>query len=265
MIITGVIVSLLLTTIVFANDFLSSRIAENEFSSNQQFMLAAGLQIDDIAWTIGRTQTIRFSSKYGNVMFQSSALSYSLEVNSSSGWETVLPDVTTGMIMFNMPISEYNLGNNYFDRIYPSLDGSFLQQGPSASVSHVFAVEKLPMPDGNFTRVAAVSSIRYSDSTIVGPQQSTSTVYYKFYLPALEQSSENPQRSQSITMTGSEITKVIRRDVNQVRITVAFPSGSSGFDSSFFRFDNVQETVNLPAGAVVEFYIGKVILSFGQV
>jgi hypothetical protein len=121
------------------------------------------------------------------------------------------------------------------------------------------------MPDGNYTRVSAVSSIRVTNSTIVGPQQSTSTVYYKFYLPALEQSSENPQRSQSITMTGGPVIKVIRRDINQVRITVAFPSSSSGFDSSFFRFDNVQETMALPSGTVVEFYIGRVIVSFGQV
>jgi hypothetical protein len=255
---------MILVAMSFANNFLDVRMAENEFSANKQFMLTTGLQIDDIAWTIGRTQTVRFSSKYGNVKFQSAALSYSFEVNTTLGWEVLFTNVT-GMIMFNIPVSTYSVGNNYFERISPSSNGSFLQQGPSAPVSHVFCVEKLPMNEGNYTRIVVVPSIRMLNSTIAGPQQNA-TNYVKFYLPTLVPSSTNPYLSQSITMSGNDITKVIKSGVNKVRINVTFPNdGSLGFNSGFFNFDHISETKILPANSVVELYIGKVLVSLGQV
>lgn len=262
---TSAVVVMILVAMVYANTFLNSRIAENEFSANKQFMLTTGLQIDDIAWIIGRTQTVRYSSNYGNIKFQTAALSYSFEVNAGAGWETVFTNVT-GMIMFNMPVSTYSVGNNYFERISPSSSGSFLQQGPSAPVSHVFCVEKLPMAEGNYTRIVVVPSIRMLNSTITGPQQPTSTNYFKFYLPTLVPGT-HLYRSQSITMTGSDITKIVKSGVNQVRINVTFPNeGSLGFDSAFFNFANTTVTIsNMPANSVVEFYIGKVIVSLGQV
>jgi hypothetical protein len=170
-----------------------------------------------------------------------------------------------------MPVSTYSFGNNYFERISPSSNGSFLQQGPSAPVSHVFCVEKLPMAEGNYTRIVVVPSIRILNSTIVGPQQNA-TNYFKFYLPTLNRGA-SPYLSQSITLTGSSVTKIVRSGVNQVRINVTFPNGdpSSGFDSSFFNFDSTTITLNsntvprITANSVVEFYIGKVIVSLGQV
>ena len=270
MIITSVIVVLLLITIVFANDFLGGRIAENEFTANTQFMLATSLQVDDIAWTPGRTQTIRYTSNYGHVKFQPMALSYSFEVNRTGSWETVSTNVT-GMVMYNMPISEYNLGNNYFERVYPSSSGSLLQQGPSAPVGHVLCIEKLNTTEGNFLRVVSVPSIRVLNSTITS--QSSTTNYYKFYLPILESASTNLFRSQSVTMTGSDVTKISIDGAEQVRITVTFPSEDLGYDESFFRFRDEPPyqtpyensvVMDLPPGSVVEFYVGKVIVSLGQ-
>jgi hypothetical protein len=270
--VTSAVVVMILVAMTYANYFLDVRMAANEFSTNKQFMLTTGLQIDDIAWTIGRTQTVRYSSKFGNVKFQPSALQYSFEVNNGSEWENVFTTVT-GMIMFNMPVSTYSITNNYFERISPSSNGSFLQQGPSAPATHVFCIEKLPMNEGNYTRIVVVPSIRMLNSTIVGPQQPTSTNYFKFYLPTLENGT-NPYMSQSITLTGNDITKIVRSGVNQVRITVTFPNGgagSLGFDSAFFNFESTTVTLNsntipkLAANSVVEFYIGKVIVSLGQV
>jgi len=253
--------------------------AENEFSTNKQFMLTTGLQIDDIAWTIGRTQTVRYSSKYGNIKFQSSALNYSVEVNGTGTggvWQSLFPNGTeTGMILFNIPVSTYSISNNYFERISPASNGSFLQQGPSAPVSHVFCIEKLPMSEGNYTRIVVVPSIRMLNSTIGGSQQGT-TNYFKFYLPTLVPAGSNPYRSQSITLNGDSITKVIKSGVSQVRINVTFPNGkplsTQGFDYDFFNFDHTigslnmaSEIVSLPAGSVVEFYVGKVKVTLGQV
>jgi len=253
---------MILVAMSFANNFLNARMAENEFSTNKQFMLTTGLQIDDIAWTIGRTQTVRYSSRFGNIRFQSSALSYSFEVYTGGSWLPVFTNVT-GMIMFNIPVSTYSISNNYFERISPASNGSFLQQGPSAPVAHVFCVEKLPMNEGNYTRIVVVPSIRMLNSTIAGAQQSA-TNYFKFYLPTLEPTT-NPYLSQSITMTGSNIIKIVSSGVSQVRITVNFLNSGSGFDSDFFKFDHVVETRNLPANSVVEFYTGKVIVSLGRV
>jgi hypothetical protein len=253
---------MILVAMGFANTFLDSRMAENEFSTNKQFMLTAGLQIDDIAWTIGRTQTVRYSSKYGNMKFESATLNYTFEVDFGNGvWVPVFANVT-GMILFNIPVSTYSISNNYFERISPASNGSFLQLGPSAPVSHVFCVEKLPMAEGNYTRIVVVPSIRMLNSTIAGQQGATD--YFKFYLPTLEPGTHR-YLSQSITLTGNSITKIVESGVSQVQITVDFLEADSGFNDSFFKFDHVSETVDLPDDSVVEFYVGKVIVTLGKV
>ena len=261
-ILTAAVIVMILVAMGFANNFLDARMAENEFSTNKQFMLTTGLQIDDIAWTIGRTQTVRYSSQYGNMKFLSPAVNYTFEINTGSGWETLFSN-TTGMILFNIPVSTYSVSNNYFERVLPSSNGSFLQQGPSAPVSQVFCVEKLPMIEGNYTRIAAVPSIRMLNSTIQGPAGAP-TNYYKFYMPTLA-AGNHLYRSQSITMTGNDIAKIVRNDVDQVRISVTFPNDDSGFDADFFKFDHISETVTLLPNSVVEFYVGTVIVTLGKV
>ncbi len=256
-ILTAAVVVMILVAITFANTFLDSRMAENEFSTNKQFMLTTGLQMDDIAWTIGRTQTVRYSSKYGNMRFESATLNYTFKVDGE-----VLFSNVTGMILFNIPVSTYTISNNYFERISPASNGSFLQLGPSAPVSHVFCVEKLPMSEGNYTRIVVVPSIRMLNSTITG--QEGTTYYFKFYLPTLEPGAHR-YLSQSITLTGDSITKIVKSGVSQVEITVDFLDAALGFDSDFFKFDHLSETVNLPSGSVVEFYVGKVRVTLGQV
>lgn len=261
-ILTSAVVVMILVAMSFANNLLGARMAENEFSTNKQFMLTTGLQVDDVAWTMGRTQTVRYSSEYGNMQFQKSTIRYTFEVDTGSGFKTLF-EQETGIILFNIPVSSYSMGNNYFERISPSSSGSFLQLGSSVPATHVFCVEKLPMAGGSYTRIVVVPSIRMLNSTITGPQQ-ISTNYFKLYLPFL-QNGTHLYRSQSVTLSGDGITKVIQSGVKQIRITVDFPNASAGFDSSFFRFDRVIETINLPSGSVVEFYLGKVLVTLGQV
>lgn len=266
-ILTGSVVAMILVAMTFANTFLDSRLAENEFSTNKQFMLTTGLQIDDIAWTIGRTQTVRYSSKYGNMKFQSSALTYTFEVSEDgTNWETLdeLAGYTmTGMILYNVPVRTYTISNNYFERMLPSSDGSFLQEGSTAPVSHVFCIEKLPMNDGNYTRIVAVPTIRMLNSTIVDPS-GVPMSYTKFYLPVLW-TGTHLYRSQSVTLTGDDIIKVVRSDVNHVRITVTYGNAGSGFDADFFKFDHNSEVVDLADNSVIEVYIGKVVVTLGKI
>jgi len=257
-ILTSAIVMLLLVTVTFANNFLNSRMAENEFTTMQQFMQTVGLQIDDVAWTIGRTQTIRYASKFGTVNFQSVALNYSLFIQQNSVW-TRLKTNTTGIILFNMPISKYSVSNNYFKRIFPT-DSLFLHQGTSAPVNSVFDVENVPMPDGSYIRVVVAPSIRMLNATMTIGTQTKS--YFKFYLASLVQGS-SPMYSQSITITGRNVTRLSGDNVDSVRVDLAFPKQSLGFTSQFFSFSSASQTINLPADSVVEFYLGEVVVSEG--
>jgi len=258
-ILTSAVVVLLLVTVTFANNFLNARMAENEFSATKQFMQTVGLQIDDVAWTIGRTQTIRYASRFGQVNFESLALNYTVYVDKGGGY-IHLANYSAGILLFNMPISSYSVSNNYSERIFPSSDRSFLQMGTSAPVSHVYVIEKLPMNDGNFIRVVVAPSIRMLNSTISTGGNETN--YFRFYLPILS-SGTCPRYSQSVTLAGSKVLVKTEGAVNRVRIHVSFPKGSLGFDKEFFNFEKEDEIINVPSGSVIEFYTGKVIVSLG--
>ena len=184
-----------------------------------------------------------------------------MEIFGSSGWKMNLT-LQTGIILFNMPTNEYSLGNNYLDQL--STNGSFLQEGPSAPVSDVYAIEKLPMSDGSFLRVAAVPTIRML-STTVGAQD-----YVEFYLPLL-QSGKNLGLSQSVTLTGQSVTQNIQSSVTEVKFIASFPLTSQGFNSGFFPFKNTLQngqyiaTLTFPnnSPATVEFYEGSGSVSLG--
>ena len=253
-ILTSAIVVLLLVTIVFANNFLTSRMTENEFSAMKQFMQTVGLQVDDVAWIPGRTQTIRYASRFGQVNFVEKTLVYSVYVNTGTGY-VLLGNYTTGVLLFNMPISSYSVGNNYHERIFPA-SGSFLSNGTSAPTSYVFVVEKLPMYDGDYIRVVVVPCIRVLNATIGG------TRYYKFYLPILESSGKHPRHSQSVTLAGKSVS-VNTKSGSAVKISVSFPNATQGFNADFFNFEGTEEVVNLSPGSVVEFYSGEVSVSLG--
>ena len=257
-ILTSAIVVLLLVTIVFANNVLNARLAENEFSAMEQFMQTVGLQIDDVAWIIGRTQTIRYASKFGQVSFESVALNYTVYVDKGAGYVYSI-SYLAGVLLFNMPISEYSLGNNYYESIFPS-DRSFLQKGTSAPVSYVYAIEKLPMRDGSFIRIVVAPIIRMLNSTIsMGESENN---YFKFYLPVLSNGT-SPYKSQSVTLTGRNVLVKTESSVTAVNITVSFPRTGEGFGSYFFNFDPEEKVISFSKPSIVEFYTSEVSVSLG--
>jgi hypothetical protein len=253
-ILTSAVVVMILVTVVFANNYLSQRIAENEFSAMKQFMQTIGLQLDDVAWTIGRTQTIRYASTYGQVNFESPALNYTIYVN-----DVAVASFATGVLLFNMPTNRYNMGNGYSTRIFPA-SRSFLQQGTSAPVDQVFVVEIVPMNDGNYIRIVMAPSIRMLNSTITSGGETKN--YYNFYLPKLNLGS-SPRLSQSVTLEGIVLNALTRGSVNTIKVTVDFPKYTLGFDSSFFNFEHLEETVNVPSGSILEFYTSEVTAYLG--
>lgn len=259
-ILTGAVIAMIMVVMSFGTNFLNSGMAENEFNGNKQFMQATGLQMDDIAWTTGRTQTVTYSAQYGSLNFTQAALNYTIEADTTSGNFSSI--VQTGILLYNMPVGSYSLGNNFFERVPTSANSSFLQAGSSAPVAQVLCEQKLSTTGKAYARLVVVPTVRMLDSMITESQGSTN--YYEFYLPLL-QNGTNLWRSQSVTLTGSGITKLTYSNVNQVKISVAFPDQNAGFGSSFFNFSRLNQTVSLPAGSVAEFYLGGVTASIGQV
>ena len=253
-ILTSAVIVMLLVTTTFANNYLSQRIAENEFNAMKQFMQTIGLQLDDVSWTIGRTQTVRYASTYGQVNFESAALNYTVSVN-----DVPVASFSAGMLLFNMPTSKFNLGNGYSALIFPPTR-SFLQQGTSAPVSHVFVIEIVPMNDGNYIRIVVAPSMRMLNSTITTGGATKN--YYNFYFPILA-SGNNPRLSPTVTLQGTSVNVLTQGNVNKIKIHVGFPKASLGFDSSFFNFENLDEEVDVPSQSILQFYTSEVIVSLG--
>jgi hypothetical protein len=260
-IMTAVLVVLVIVAASFANNELTLQMAEGEFSSSKDFMQSTGTQIDNVAWTIGRTETVDYTAKYGQVAFAPKVLTYTFTIYGKNG---VLDTYTftTGMILYNMPAGTYSVGNNYFSRIVPSDSSSFLQSGVSSPVYQVFAVESIPAY-GSYARIVTVPSVRYLTSTIDGEN------YYEFYLPSLV-SGSSPYLSQSLTLTGNGLSmETPSGAITQVQITAAAiqtpPLGFNSFSTSFFDFSSTTATVNISSGSLVEIeiYNGQVTVSIG--
>jgi hypothetical protein len=232
--------------------------AENEFSAMEQFMQTVGLQIDDVAWIIGRTQTIRYTSRFGQVSFENETLVYSIYVDKTGQEDVFVANYSVGVLLFNMPVSRYTLGNNYYESIFPS-DRSFLQKGTSAPVSRVYVVEELPMRDGSFIRIVVAPIIRMLDPISMGGSENN---YFKFFLPVLSNGT-SPYKSQSVTLTGKNVLVKTEGGVNAVKIRVSFPKINLGFDKGFFNFDSEEEIVDVPDGSIIEFYTSEVSVSLG--
>ncbi len=254
-IMTATVVALISVALVFANNLLSVRMAESEFNSAIQVMQTVGLQIDDVAWVIGRTETVRYSSRYGDVAFES-ALNYTIYINTTgpSGQSNqILYTATTGILCFNMPVSHYSVGNNYYELIYPSVGEGLLLKGASAPVARVFAVEKLPMGGKSFVRVVVAPTIRMLTSPI------GETNYVRLYLPVLSEGNST-KRYQTITLAGESVSKV-GESVTGIKVEVDFPL--PGFDNSFFHFSKTTETISLTEETVVELFVGEVDVALG--
>ena len=267
-IMTGAMIAILSVALVFANDLLWSRVAEGEFKSAEQMMQTAGLQIDDVAWTAGRTETITYASQYGDVVLEPSVITYNVTVVTDEG-STSFDDDSTGVLMFDMPISRYSISDDYWARIYPDPDNSLTLTGTSAPVARVFAIERTPMPDGKYIRVVTAPSIRVLYSAI---NTSINTYYIRMYLPVLS-AGESPRLTQSITLTGKSVQAYTLDGVLSVSVSVSFPRGASGFDSGFFNFPESSQTIDVPSivsnpndgyqDVVFELYLSEVSVEFG--
>jgi hypothetical protein len=250
-ILTCAIVVILVVAVLFANNLLSGQIAKNEFNSMSQLMQTTGQEVDQVAWIPGRTQALTYTTKYGQVLLRSMALNYSFSFNGSPVWTN-----TSSIIMFAMPIANYGIANNYSQEIYPS-STSFLQNGTSAPVCRIFSVEQMPMPDGSFIRTVVAPTIRELNAVINGIN------YVRFYVPILN-NGLNLQPSQSVTLAGINVFYLTASNINNVTISVSFPSSATlGLTSAFFGFASTSQTLTIASNSIVEIYGGNVTVSLG--
>lgn len=265
-IMTGAMVALLSVALVFANNFLLSKIAESDFDSAKLLMKTIGLQIDDVAWTVARTETIQYASKFGEVTLLSSALNYTVYVKTEGDSDyQFLVSYPVGVLLFNIPTSRYSLGNDYYELLFPSQNNDLTLAGTSAPVIREFAVEKLPMVGGSYIRIVVAPCIRSLFSMI--NMSGSSTYYVKLYLPCITQGN-SPRSTQSVTVTGNSINATTVSHVTSINVTVSFPSPTAdmGFDASFFKFPSLYQVINVPDGyedSILQFFVGGVTVEFG--
>ena len=81
---TAALVVLVFVALSFADTSLTTQLAGDEFNANKQFMQSTGQQIDNVAWTIGRTETVDYTAKYGQVAFEPNVINYTIEINTGS-------------------------------------------------------------------------------------------------------------------------------------------------------------------------------------
>ena len=261
-VLTGAIVTMLVATIPFARNYLNVTTARFEFSSMELSMQNMALQLDDVAWTIGRTQTFHYTSNFGWVSFSPLSLCYTVYVDKGSGY-ALFANYSTGILMFKMATNMYSLGNNYFQPLFPS-GTSFLENGTAAPISHVFTVERLPMSDGSYIRVVVAPSIRMLNTAI---STVNTTNYCNFYLPILVAGSSS-YTSQSVRLVGNAISLNMislnmTSPLQKVKIQVSFPQGLAGFDETFFNFDNLTKEVSVAAGSIIQFYTMSITVLLG--
>jgi hypothetical protein len=267
-ILTGTIVSLLCVTTIYVNSFIWAKTAESDYNSARQFMQTIGLQIDDVAWTTGRKATVRYSSAYGSVSFLPSALNYTVYVKTEGSPDyQFLASETTGVLLYNMPVSKYSLYDGYYELLYPASADNLTVTGTSAPLARVFGVEKLTpsMSDGSFVRVVVAPAVRSLFSSMT--TESGSTFYTRLYLPFLKQG-DTGGLHQSVTLAGSLVTAFTQNRVTSVKVTVGFPEATSqqGFDGTFFNFPVIEQIFGTPVGysdSQLELYVGEVEVDLG--
>lgn len=80
LILMAVFMLALTLSLTFVQSNLARRSAENDFNSAKSFMRTVGLQVDDVAWVTGRTDSVRYTVQNGDVNLLNPLLNYTIEV-----------------------------------------------------------------------------------------------------------------------------------------------------------------------------------------
>jgi len=102
-------VVLVMVSSSFALQALERQQAAAEFDTVQKSVLAFDDAVRDIAWDLGGSRSVRFTTHYGNMRLVSSSKSFSISMPGvSEPYE-----FTTSVVKYYMPFSYFTLGNEY--------------------------------------------------------------------------------------------------------------------------------------------------------
>ena len=114
-ILTAAVIAMILVVMSLRRIYLNSGMAQNEFNANKQFMQTTGQQMDDIAWTTGAPRRLPTQPSWLLKLYTPSALNYTLQLIQLQG--KLILHCSNGILLYNMPVSSYSIGNNYFERV----------------------------------------------------------------------------------------------------------------------------------------------------
>ena len=129
-------------TLSYVNSTLTRRQGENDFETAKIFMKNMGLQIDDVAWTKGRVDTVHFTSQYGQIEYLSNTLNYTIRFYNASSALVATSKYTSSIFMFNVPTEKYYLEEGYYESLLPPKVTSLVFYGENAPATRVFAIQK---------------------------------------------------------------------------------------------------------------------------
>jgi hypothetical protein len=108
-IITAVTVMLVVVSSVFALQALEHQQAASEFDTVERSVLAFDDALRDIAWDIGGSRSVRFTTQYGNMRLISSSKEFSITIPNVDPYE-----FNTSVIEYLTPSTYFTIGNDYY-------------------------------------------------------------------------------------------------------------------------------------------------------
>ena len=251
-------------TLSYVNNTLTRRQGENDFESAKIFMKNMGLQIDDVAWTKGRVDTVHFTSQYGQAEYVEDAILYTIEYYKTGNPLPVdVRQYYSSIFMFNIPLDKYSLDELYYESLLPSPSTSLSLAfyGSRAPTARVFVKQKSSVGNNDFLRIVVVPVLRYRDYAISIPDSTER--YVRVYLPELQQGSASPL-AKSVVLSGQSISTDTHSDISRIIVRVSFPKEDLLYNEDFFQLQGISEQViDFPGASTVETYIGGVKIDYG--
>ena len=179
----AVIIFAVSVTLTFVQNNLTLRGAENDFNSMKSFMRTVGLQVDDVAWVAGRTETARYTTQFGSITLSDPLITYSVEVGrktDSISWiQTTDTDFNTGTFAQTkivgsgtgalLSLDQYSAPRSINQ--YVSNNVSDVDSSPSIG-SHSNFVNQQSGPDSNYDLLTEDESL--FEQVTVSSEKSTS-------------------------------------------------------------------------------------------
>jgi hypothetical protein len=242
----------------WVNATLTRKNGEADFESAKIFMKTIGLQVDDVAWTQGRVDTVRFASEFGLLQYLPDALQYTLTYKNSVDAIVGTSTFSSSIFMFNMPTIKYSLSEGYYELLLPSTESALVDSGVSAPVMKVFVRQLYEAGDSDFLRVAAVPMIRMREHTITVGTSTKSFV--SLYIPKLD--GKATASKSMIVLSGKEIKPETFLNVKKITVTVTCLDPN--YSSNFYNFQSTSQDITLTNVSTVQAFEGVVQLEYPQ-